>query len=120
MTQAPCEICRALRERQTDRPSRVLNFEYPLEVLHQRAERCAGVCLLLLRCLKEVISTEDQARTQAITLGGGRGTPALLRLAGADDNYNVTFEVEYYISKRRISLQSHRIVGDIDELTLFS
>jgi hypothetical protein len=105
MTQAPCEICQALRQRQTDRSNGVLNFEYPLEVLHQGAEKCAGICLPLLRCLKEVVPTEDRARTQAITLGGGRGSPALLRIAGADADYNVTFEVEYYISERGISLQ---------------
>lgn len=110
MPQAPCEICQALSQRQTDRSNQPLNFEYPLAVLYQRAQKCAGVCLLLLRCLKEVISTEDEARTRALTLGGGRDTQALLRLAGADDNYNVTFEIEYYINERRIPLYFHAIV----------
>jgi hypothetical protein len=55
------------------------------------AKNCAGVWVLLLCCLNEVISMEDEAQRKLFTLGGGYDTQALLRLAGADANYNVTF-----------------------------
>jgi hypothetical protein len=100
MSTPPCEICQELKQRQADQSDRTLEFNYPLTVFRERTEKCGGICSLLLEGIECVVSDEDRARTHAMTLGGGRGTQALFRLAGADQSYsNFTFNVEYYMSK---------------------
>ena len=100
MPQSSCTICKRLKERLRAQSDATLQFENPLPVLCQIAERCEGVCALLLHFVTEMIPAEDKARTQAVLLGGGRGSRSLLRVSGASIDFeDFTFNLEFYISK---------------------
>ncbi|MCJ1384051.1 hypothetical protein MMC17_007167 [Xylographa soralifera] len=100
MPQSTCKICNGLKQRLIDQSDATLQFESPLQVLCQMAERCGGVCALLLHGVVEMISPEDKARTKAVLLAGGRGSRSLLRISGASMDYeDFTFNLEFYISK---------------------
>jgi hypothetical protein len=91
-------------------------------VLCQMAERCSGVCALLLHAITEMIAPEDRERTQAVLLAGGRGSRSLLRLAGASADYeDFTFNLDCYTSKSGTSLFNRKdiihIVANLSQVT---
>jgi hypothetical protein len=99
MSSSPtCEICLKLKQLQSQQ-----NFlepvilEQKLGELLEEAKACGGICLMLLHGIQRKVSPQNQERTHAVYIGGGRGSPSHMRVSGADETFeNFTFSVEFF------------------------